>query len=175
MNSVKSENHMNHTEGSNHYKKLLIMAVLSFMCMYILMYAMVNSLSNIFPSINQFYMAALMTMPMIIIEMLLMSSMYLNKKLNAGIIGGCSVALVAFFVLIKQQSSVNDKQFLKSMIPHHAGAILMCEEANLKDPELKNLCENIRSSQQREIDQMKAKLRELKNGTGGISKRSTSE
>lgn len=48
------------------------------------------------------------------------------------------------------------------MIPHHAGAILMCEEANIQDPEIKKLCEEIKLSQQREIDQMKAKLNELK-------------
>ena len=58
---------------------------------------------------------------------------------------------------------MSDKQFLKSMIPHHAGAILMCNEANIKDPEIKKLCEEIRLSQQREIEQMKAKLAELKN------------
>ena len=47
------------------------------------------------------------------------------------------------------------------MIPHHAGAILMCENANIQDPEIKKLCEEIVASQQREIAQMKAKLIEL--------------
>jgi uncharacterized protein (DUF305 family) len=46
------------------------------------------------------------------------------------------------------------------MIPHHAGAILMCENASLQDTELKALCGNITSSQQAEIAQMKAKLHE---------------
>jgi uncharacterized protein (DUF305 family) len=45
------------------------------------------------------------------------------------------------------------------MIPHHAGAILMCNEAQLTDPEVKRLCEGIVASQEREIAQMKAKLR----------------
>jgi uncharacterized protein (DUF305 family) len=47
------------------------------------------------------------------------------------------------------------------MIPHHAGAILMCEGANITDPEIKELCKTIRSGQQQEIDQMKAKLKQL--------------
>ena len=51
--------------------------------MYILMYAMVNSLENVYPNINQFYMASLMTMPMIIIEFAFMGKMYRNKRLNA--------------------------------------------------------------------------------------------
>jgi uncharacterized protein (DUF305 family) len=47
------------------------------------------------------------------------------------------------------------------MIPHHAGAILMCEEAELQDADIEELCNTIITSQQAEIDQMKAKLQEL--------------
>ena len=146
-----------------HYKKLMVMVVLSFMSMYMLMYAMVNTFANVIPNVNQFYMAGLMTVPMIFIEMALMGSMYMDKKLNTIIIGVSSILLIAFFVFIRQQSAVSDKQFLKSMIPHHASAILMCEKANLQDPEIKGLCQSIISGQQAEIDQMKAKLQELDN------------
>ena len=146
-----------------HYKKLMVMVVLSFMSMYMLMYAMVNTFANVIPNVNQFYMAGLMTVPMIFIEMALMGSMYMDKKLNTIIIGVSSILLIAFFVFIRQQSAVSDKQFLKSMIPHHASAILMCEKANLQDPEIKGLCQSIISGQQAEIDQMKAKLQEVDN------------
>ena len=143
---------------NGHYKKLLIMAGLSFMSMYVLMYAMVNTFANAIPNINQFYMAGLMTAPMLIIEMVLMGSMYIDKKLNAIVIAISSILLIAFFVLIRQQSAVSDRQFLKSMIPHHSSAILMCEKSNLQDPEIKALCQSIISGQQDEIDQMKTKL-----------------
>ena len=129
--------------------------------MYILMYAMVDSFSNVLPNVNQFYMAGLMVMPMIIIELLIMGMMYNNKKINTAIIAGCSVFLLVFFFCIKQQAFVGDKQFLKSMIPHHGAAILMVEKASLKDPEIKKLSEGIISTQQQEIIQMKAKLKEL--------------
>jgi uncharacterized protein (DUF305 family) len=46
------------------------------------------------------------------------------------------------------------------MIPHHAGAILMCEENRLKDPELVKLCQDIITSQTQEIAQMKQLLAE---------------
>jgi len=49
---------------------------------------------------------------------------------------------------------------LRSMIPHHAGAILMCEQAPIRDAEIRKLCETIISGQQAEIDQMKRKLAE---------------
>lgn len=90
-----------------------------------------------------------------------MSSMYMNKKINLAIISASAIMLIVFFLFIRQQTAVGDKEFLKSMIPHHAGAILMCEGANITDPEIKELCKAIRSSQQQEIDQMKAKLKAL--------------
>jgi len=106
-------------------------------------------------------MAGLMTAPMIAIEIALMGMMYRDKKLNYSILALSLVVLIGCYFGIRQQTAVNDKQFLKSMIPHHAGAILMCEGANITDSEIKQLCESIRSSQQAEIAQMKKKLKEL--------------
>jgi hypothetical protein len=74
-----------------HYISLGIMAVVSFISMYILMYAMVNEFSNAYPNVNQFYMAALMTAPMIIIEVVLMGEMYRSKKANMFIVSGSVV------------------------------------------------------------------------------------
>jgi uncharacterized protein (DUF305 family) len=64
-------------------------------------------------------------------------------------------------VSIRQQTAISDRQFLRSMIPHHAGAILMCQQSAIRDREIKQLCGAIVSSQRSEIDQMKAKLAEL--------------
>lgn len=155
-------NHSNMSEmGEGHYGKLLVMAIFSFIAMYILMYAMVNTLDNVFNNINQFYMAGLMAAPMVPIEILLMKSMYPDMRRNALAIAISLIAGLVFFFLIRQQGAVADKQFLRSMIPHHAGAILMCEQANLQDAEIQDLCKAIISSQQQEIDQMKAKLAEM--------------
>lgn len=150
------------TMNKNHYIRLIVMTVLSFLAMYMLMYAMVDSFSNVFSNFNQVYMAGLMATPMVIIELFLMRAMYPNKKWNALIATASVIALVLFWVGIRQQVAISDKQFLKSMIPHHAGAILMCEQASIKNPEIKQLCREIIFSQRREIDQMKAKLNELR-------------
>ncbi len=160
--------HKNHSNMSNisndhdpHYRYLLIMTVLSFISMYILMYAMVNTIGNVYNNFNQFYMAGLMTAPMVLIELFVMRSMYQNKRRNALIVAASVIVGLVFFLLIRQQTAISDKQFLRSMIPHHAGAILMCEHASIQDTEIKALCKTIISSQQAEIDQMKAKLLEL--------------
>ena len=146
----------------NHYKHLLIMTILSFAAMYMLMYAMVDVFANVILNVNQFYMAGLMSMPMVMIELGVMGGMYKNKKLNAIIFAVSSVALITFFLSIRQQAMVGDKQFLKSMIPHHAAAILMVKKAKLSDPEIIKLGQEIIASQEAEIAEMKAKLKELK-------------
>ena len=144
-----------------HYGRLLGMMMLSFISMYVLMYAMVDNFANVFPNYNQFYMAGLMTAPMLIIELALMGSMYPNKKMNALLMLAGVIALALFWMLIRQQTAIGDRQFLKSMIPHHAGAILMCKEASIRDVQIQELCRTITSGQQAEIDQMKTILGEL--------------
>lgn len=140
------------------YFRLAGMTALSFVSMYILMYAMVNSFDNVFNSVNQVYMAGLMTAPMILIELFLMGSMYPLKKLNMIILIATAVIGCMFFLMIRQQTLVTDRQFLRSMIPHHAGAILMCEHATLESAEIKSLCRSIIESQNSEISRMKTLL-----------------
>lgn len=149
-------------KGKSHYRRLLLMTALSFIAMCVLMYAMVNVIGNAHPNLNQFYMAGLMAASMVLIEVAVMSGMYHNKKLNVVIGAGAVAALFVFFVFIRLQTAISDGQFLKSMIPHHAGAILMCERASIGDADIRRLCENIISGQQAEINQMKSKLRELR-------------
>jgi uncharacterized protein (DUF305 family) len=126
------------------------------------MYAMVDRFSNVITNVNQFYMAGLMTMPMIIIELLIMRAMYMNQKLNSIIMGICILVSIGFYLGVRKQVAVSDRQFLRSMIPHHSGAILMCNEADLKDPEIKKLCEQIIESQKKEIEERKSRLELLK-------------
>ena len=150
-----------HPAAQAAYVRLGLMALLSFASMYVLMYAMVDRFANVYSNLNQAYMAGLMTAPMIVIELLLMRSMYPRRIVNAAAIGLSLAALAVLWFAIRHQTAVGDVQFLRSMIPHHGGAILMCEEAAITDPEVKALCEQIKRSQQAEIDLMKAKLREL--------------
>lgn len=82
--------------NNKHYGRLALMIVLSFAAMYILMYAMVNTFANVYSNFNQFYMAGLMTAPMVVLEISLMSTMYHNKKWNAAIIFTSVIALIIF-------------------------------------------------------------------------------
>ena len=145
------------------YINLLFMVILSFIAMYILMYVMVDTFANVYPNLNQLYMAGVMTVPMLLIEIFLMRSMYHNKKVNTFIIIFSLAIFILLIGFIRNQTAISDKEFLKSMIPHHAAAILMCEQNQLQDPEIKQLCKTIETTQQSEIDWMKTKLKSLEN------------
>ena len=144
------------------YLRLLAMAVLSFISMYVLMYMMVDRYNDVYPNLNQFYMAGMITAPMIVFEMLLMGSMYKNKMVNLVIIVLGVIVLALFVLFIRKQTAISDSEFLKSMIPHHGGAVLMCTENEIEDAEIKDLCKEIVSSQESEISWMKQKLAEMK-------------
>ena len=147
--------------GNHHHVHLAIMTALSFISMYVLMYAMVDRFANVYNNLNQFYMAGLMTAPLVVIEHAVMGSLYKHRNANIVTVAVAVVALGVFFLGIRQQVAIDDKAFLRSMIPHHAGAILMCERAPIQDAEIKKLCGEIISGQQREIDQMKSILARL--------------
>lgn len=147
-----------HGERNQHYWHLLIMIALSFIAMFVLMYAMVDIFSNVYVNINQFYMAGLMTIPMVLIELAVMRSMYTDAKVNIAIVVVSLAAFIFFFGGIRQQLAVTDTQFLRSMIPHHASAILMCEKAAIEDPDIKRICASIIEGQRAEIAEMKTKL-----------------
>lgn len=134
--------------------KLGIMTVLSFISMYALMYIMVDKWADVYLSVSRVWMAGSMTAAMVIIELVVMASMYKTTAVRNALITVSVVALILTIVFFRYQTAVYDKQFLRSMIPHHSGAILMCSNPKLQDPEVLKLCQNIIESQQREINEM---------------------
>ena len=144
-----------------HWNRLLLMGGLHFVLMFILMYAMVDRVDSVIPNLNQAYMAAIMTSPMLVLEVWLMGSMYENKRALWAILAGSVLVFAAVFTFIRQQTAIGDKEFLRSMISHHASALLMCEKASIQDPEIVDLCGEILSSQQEQIDFMKDKLEQI--------------
>lgn len=143
------------------WTKLMGMAILSFLAMYALMYMMVDIYGNVYANLNQLYMAAVMTGGMMLIEVVIMKSMYGKKVIIATVILSI-VTLVLSFTFLRSQVGISDKEFIKSMIGHHGAALLMCENVELKDPEVQKLCDDIISGQQSQIDWMRAKLDTLK-------------
>jgi len=143
------------------YRMLGVNLMMSQFIMYIAMFAMIWSWGEFIQNINFFYMALVMWAPMAAVMLLTMKPMYPDARLNALLYAAFAVVFVLSFAGIRAQALVGDKQFLRSMIPHHSGAVLMCSEAETRDPEIKDLCGRIIKSQTEEIDEMKAILKRL--------------
>ena len=146
--------------GSKPYFALLVSLGLSFIVMYFIMYSMADRWSHVYLNLSNVYMTGLMAGSMIPIMLVTMPGMFPNKKWNAALWVASFVLLAFFWMLLRTEAGVRDRQFLRAMIPHHSAAIQMVNESSLTDPRVKKLGENIVAFQEREIAEMKALLEE---------------
>ena len=163
------QNHMSNSNGNKkpgnahagnqgHYGRLMIELVIDFVIMYLVMFTMIRSLDHFYNNINNVWMTLMMVTPMALVMLAAMRSMFPSRKRNLLVIAGALIVFAVSFYGMRTQAAIGDEQFLRSMIPHHSGAILMCQEASITNPEIKALCGEIVDSQRREIEQMKAIL-----------------
>ena len=155
---------MNGKMAGKHYTMLALNLAISLLIMYLAMFAMIWSSDEFFNNSNMLYMALVMWAPMGILMLLMMPMMYPNKKLNMILLGSFALVLILSFWAIRDQALVGDRQFVRAMIPHHSGAITMCNRASIRDQEIRNICfkpNGIIESQKREIAQMQAILDRL--------------
>lgn len=106
-------------------------------------------------------MTLLMISAMAVVMMLMMGKMYKNKRLNLGIIAGGVLVFILLLAGLRSQTPIGDVQYMKAMIPHHSSAILTSERANIEDPEVKKLAEDIIKAQRKEIAEMEAAIDRL--------------
>ncbi|KYG59471.1 DUF305 domain-containing protein [Planococcus maritimus] len=145
----------------NKYLKFGIMIGTSTFIMYWLMYLNVFQLDHIFYSETRLYMALIMGSVMAIVMLLFMWPMYKNKKANAGILAGSALVFALSLYLVRSQVLIEDTGWMKAMIPHHSIAILTSERANISDPRVRQLADEIIEAQRKEIDEMKQLIEDL--------------
>ncbi|MGE9213478.1 DUF305 domain-containing protein [Exiguobacterium aurantiacum] len=143
------------------YAKFGVMILVSTFLMYWLMYLNVFQFDHVFFSQTRLYMALIMGSVMAFVMLLFMWGMYKNKKLNAVILGASALVFGLSLWLVRSQTTVDDVSWMKAMIPHHSIAILTSERAEIEDPRVKQLSEEIIKAQEREIAEMKRLIEEL--------------
>lgn len=136
------------------YVKLGISLAVSLVVMFVLSMSMVRTIEHFQINPSNFYMALIMVAAMGVVMLIVMWAMFKDKRLNYVLLAGFVTLFVAAFWMGRSEAFVGDEGFLRSMIPHHSRAILVCQESDLTDPEVIELCEQIVSSQQQEITQM---------------------
>jgi uncharacterized protein (DUF305 family) len=157
-----SEPGMRKMHGNKPYIMLLASLALSYVVMFMIMYAMADRWANVYFNLSNVYMTGLMAGSMLPIMLVTMPGMFPNRRMNAILWAGSVGVLALSWVLLRTEAGVGDRQFLRAMIPHHAAAIQMVEESSISDARVKKLAEGIISSQEREIAEMKALLEGMK-------------
>ena len=151
-----------HADHAPHpYRKLFVELALDFVIMFFVMYSMIASARHLYLNLGNVYMTLMMVAPMMALMIFFMGKMYPSPSTNRLLVGLAALIFAVGWFGMREQLGVGDAQFLRSMIPHHSGAILMCEKAKLADPEVVKLCDNIVAAQNREIEQMQGILQRI--------------
>ena len=129
--------------------------------MYLTMYLNTYSFDHIFFSEMRLYMNLLMTAVMAVVMLWFMRHMYTDKKTNSYIVGSSVGLFIIALFLVRSQILVDDVDYMEAMIPHHSIAILTSERAQIEDPRVRKLADEIIAAQKREIDEMKRLIEDL--------------
>jgi len=146
------------------YARFIAMIVTSTVVMFGLMYLNTYALEHIQFSETRTYMALYMGAVMAVIMLLFMWGMYKNQAFNYAIIASSVAIFAVSFYLLRSQTTVQDVSWMRAMIPHHSIAILTSERAEISDPRVQRLAQDIIEAQRLEIAEMNALIADLQGG-----------
>lgn len=143
------------------YLRFFGMIVTASVLMYVFTYLNTYAWNHIFFSEERVYMTLTMTAMMAVIMLSFMLPMLSLKRLNFGIYVGSVVLFAVALWLARSQTTVQDVSYMRAMIPHHSIAILTSERAEITDPRVRELANEIMKAQRREISMMKTLIDDI--------------
>ncbi|OHV83971.1 DUF305 domain-containing protein [Ensifer sp. LCM 4579] len=149
------------------YVRFGLMILTSTVLMFGLMYLNTYAWEHVFFSETRIYMASLMGATMAVVMLAYMLGMYSDKQLNAAIFAGAAIVFALSLWLVRSQATVSGTSYLRAMIPHHSIAIMTSERAQIRDPRVRKLADEIIEAQRREIAEMRYLIAEASSGNEG--------
>jgi hypothetical protein len=143
------------------YAKFAAMIAAATGVMLALTYLNTYALDHVYWSETRFYAALYMGAAMAIVMLAFMLNMYTKPAINAGIVVGAALLFALALYLVRSQATVGDVAYMQAMIPHHSIAILTSRRAQITDPRVRKLADEIIAAQEREIGEMKALIADL--------------
>ena len=137
------------------YWRFFAMIITSTIAMLGLMYLNTYALDHVFFSETRTYMAIYMGAVMAIIMLAFMLGMYTNKAVNISIFVGSALVFAVSLFLVRSQTTIDDTSWMSAMIPHHSIAIMTSSRANISDPRVRKLADEIIFAQDKEIAEMR--------------------
>ena len=136
------------------YWRFAAMIATSIVVMFGIKYLSTYEWSHVWYSETRTYMALMMGGAMGVIMLGFMLGMYRNRRMNIAIFAGSALLFGVSLWLVRSQETVQDRSYMRSMIPHHSIAILTSERSELRDIRVCRLAEEIITAQRREIAEM---------------------
>jgi len=143
------------------YWRFAAMIATSTLVMYGLMYLNTYAFEHIFFSETRAWMALLMGATMAVIMLGFMLNMYKNRTVNIAIFAGAVLVFAGSLWLVRSQATVDDTDYMSAMIPHHSIAIMTSKRAQITDPRVRQLADEIIAAQEREIAEMRDLIADL--------------
>jgi hypothetical protein len=144
------------------------MIATSTVIMFFLMYQLVYEVDHLTFSVNRLLASLIMGSVMTVVMLGYMWSMYegMGTKI-AVLITGVLLSVILLYVN-RSQSLIDDSRFMRAMIPHHSIAVNNARKADIRDPRVRDLADEIIAAQVREIRTMKLLLEDIdRNGRRG--------
>jgi len=143
------------------WHRFAAMIAVSTVTMFVLMYQLVYSIDHVFFSLNRLLASLIMGCVMTVIMLGFMWSMYRGQVAKMAIVAGAVLVGAALLYANRSQSLVDDTRFMRAMIPHHSIAINNARKAQISDPRVRKLADEIIASQVREIEEMKILIEDI--------------
>ncbi len=154
--------------GHGKWTTFFAMIATAIVTMFTLKYSNTYEPDHIFFSQTRMWMALMMGMAMIVIMLGFMWGMYKTRLTKILVMLGAVAGFVLFLFLARSQDTVDDVSWAEAMIPHHSIAVLTSRRAEISDPRMRKLADEIIEAQVKEIAQMKLLLEDIEaNGEMG--------
>ncbi|EIE51562.1 hypothetical protein ATI53_10797 [Salipiger aestuarii] len=137
------------------YSRFFLMIAVSTVLMFGLMYLNTYLIGHVFWSETRAYMAIVMGALMAFVMLAFMWGMYQNRAVNIAIFAGAIVVFAGALWLVRSQVTVQDRSYMRAMIPHHSIAIMTSSRAEITDPRVRVLADDIIYAQDKEIAEMR--------------------
>lgn len=136
--------------------------------MFFLMYQLVYEGDHLMFSVNRLLASLVMGSVMAVVMLGFMWPMYEGRRAKIAVLLGAASFGTVLLGVNRAQALIGDTTFMSAMIPHHSIAINNARKADIRDPRVRRLADQIISSQVREIREMKLLLDDIgRNGRRG--------
>jgi hypothetical protein len=136
--------------------------------MFFLMYQLVYEAGHLTFSVNRLLASLIMGSVMTVVMLGYMWSMYEGMGTKIAVLVSGALLSVVLLYANRSQSLIDDSRFMSAMIPHHSIAVNNARKADIRDPRVRELADEIIAAQVREIRTMKLLLDDIdRNGRRG--------